>query len=541
MRFHTSRAAPRAFPSPSVTGPRRRAVVLALLLTGLAGCQSDDLVRAPETALAPAPRARPIINGTEVTATSFTNTWSFVATLARPAVGGGYQTFCTASVIAPRWVLTAAHCVKGLSATDVFVAVGDRDLQGSGIRYKAVKTVLVPSFYREADLFADMAALELVEDANVPRAPFSDDGVSLNMPLRVAGFGLTENGTLSTLLRTTSIAASGPSSVFSAFLAIGTGTGTCSGDSGGPAINDAGELVGLVSFGPGGCRESSYLSGFTYVNYARQWLKVAAPTAVDRTAPNVDVTLDSDIVNLRNAVSVRAAVSDDVEFDEDVDFAHNGAIGSVEASIDNGVTWVPMAPTDGSFGSAEESATVQLFAPAVGNHTVCVRATDVARNVSTSKCTALTAYDPEAAGFVVGNGTFHAPPGSFPFQSTVADDVDFQFMAAYKKGQTTPTGKTLLQFRTRQWRLESANYEYLLVTGSNRAQFRGSGVMKITYGADPADFELYPVKFQIWASADNQTVRVRIWEPAGNERTYFDSSDQPLRTGRIVVHTARNK
>ena len=70
-------------------------------------------------------------------------------------------------MIAPRWVLTAAHCVDGDDPDDIEVLVGTHDLEKGGRRVE-VKRILMHEGYSNAPAGNDIALIELARPAAVP-------------------------------------------------------------------------------------------------------------------------------------------------------------------------------------------------------------------------------------------------------------------------------------------------------------------------------------------------------------------------------------
>jgi hypothetical protein len=107
--------------------------------------------------------------------------------------------------------------------------------------------------------------------------------------------------------------------------------------------------------------------------------------------------------------------------------------------------------------------------------------------------------------------------------------ANFGFVSKYKKGATVPEGNTEFQFEAGDLNFHSTSYEWLLVTGSDYAKFKGSGTIN---GA--GDY-----KFMLWAGDnDPDTFRIKIWyEDGGNEIVVYDNGmDQAIGGGNIVVH-----
>jgi hypothetical protein len=141
----------------------------------------------------------------------------------------------------------------------------------------------------------------------------------------------------------------------------------------------------------------------------------------------------------------------------------------------------------------------------------------------------LVVYDP-SAGFVTGGGWIDSPEGAYTADPTLTGRANFGFVSKYKRGATVPTGNTEFQFHAGDLNFHSRDYEWLVVTGSNYARFKGTGTIN-------GEGEY---KFMIWAGdGEPDTFRIRIWEEDefGNETIIYDNGfDQGITGGNIVVH-----
>jgi secreted trypsin-like serine protease len=185
---------------------------------------------------------------------------------------------CTGSVIAPRYVVTAAHCAIGMNPRKFSVIVGRATLKdtgsGSEIRVKRAK---VNPRYGPPDYRADIAILTLahrttVTPAELPTVAQDDALTKPGASLHVAGWGATRsNGsnTSNRLLTTEEVALKGDpckrtyGRSFAQETTICTQgaklsppahghAGACYGDSGGPLVAEGPHgplLVGAVSGG----------------------------------------------------------------------------------------------------------------------------------------------------------------------------------------------------------------------------------------------------------------------------------------------------
>jgi hypothetical protein len=148
---------------------------------------------------------------------------------------------------------------------------------------------------------------------------------------------------------------------------------------------------------------------------------------------------------------------------------------------------------------------------------------------SNTACTIAVVYDP-SAGFVTGGGWIDSPAGAYGPYPTLTGKANFGFVSKYKKGATVPTGQTEFQFHVADLDFHSDIYDWLVVTGSHFAKFKGTGTIN---GAGE-------YKFKIWAGdADPDTFRIKIWEEDEfeNETVIYDNGfDQEIGEGSIVIY-----
>ena len=201
---------------------------------------------------------------------------------------GSRGNFCTGSLIAPRLVLTVAHCVQ--PGADYKIVEYGADKQPS---LQDVRTVAVhPGFNMQTMLAhratADVALLQLVAPANgktpttmgIPSIP-----IVVGSRFSIAGIGVTVRGDGKSggIIRIAGLVATGKPGTLQIRLVdpVGQGTrdglGACTGDSGAPVFEDQRSgpvIVGVVSWstGPNGSAGCGGLTGVTPLTLYRDWI-----------------------------------------------------------------------------------------------------------------------------------------------------------------------------------------------------------------------------------------------------------------------------
>jgi hypothetical protein len=141
-------------------------------------------------------------------------------------------------------------------------------------------------------------------------------------------------------------------------------------------------------------------------------------------------------------------------------------------------------------------------------------------------------YDP-SAGFVTGGGWIDSPAGAYTADPSLTGKANFGFVSKYKKGAPVPAGNTECQFHTADINFHSTSYDWLLITGSDYAKFKGTGTIN-------GEGEY---KFQIWAGeSEPDTEGIRIWteDEFGVETDVYDNGfNQEIGGNSIVIHTRK--
>lgn len=228
--------------------------------------------------------------------------YPYIAALSRGDEGERVY-FCTGTLVAPDWILTAAHCVPSrsgqrISARGLWAIVGRDRLRTAGAQAQMrVASIAIHPSDDHSSQANDLALVQLAEIAGpliaeLPTLTEADPG-----PATTIGFGSFYEGRLAAR----AVSASGaPTAQLSDQLRradvtlvepgrcdsrLGAGVArlcatasrddACTGDSGGPLVSEradgAAVLIGVVSQGTG-CAEQDPVVAYTDVTAHRDWI-----------------------------------------------------------------------------------------------------------------------------------------------------------------------------------------------------------------------------------------------------------------------------
>lgn len=254
---------------------------------------------------------------------------------------GGATYLCGGSLLSDTWVITAAHCLVGATASGVTIRAGSNQKSSGGELISAGQLFTHPD-YDNFTLDNDIALIELSAAVTAPKTGTINrltTNESTAMPegstVWVAGWGTTASGgnTSENLLKVSvdvsyRDACAANSDYYDSELTDnmlcagvpGGGQDACQGDSGGPLFrydNDDLWLAGIVSWGIG-CADSSFPGVYTRVANYDSWINQTVdsgssnpgenPNSGGGTTPGPGDTCTVDVTSNRTDTQIRVNV-----------------------------------------------------------------------------------------------------------------------------------------------------------------------------------------------------------------------------------------
>lgn len=212
-------------------------------------------------------------------------------------------------------------------------------------------------------------------------------------------------------------------------------------------------------------------------------------------------------------------------------------------------TWiVDGTPLPGAVDATEGTAELTHVFTTAGVYHVSLTVTNACGREHTAQTVDgleafVVAYDP-TAGFVTGGGWLDSPPGAYAPDPAATGRANFGFVSRYRKGATAPSGETEFQFKAGRMNFHGSEYEWLVVTGGGRAQYKGFGSVN---GVPGFAFLLTVTDGDRAHAPGPDRLRMKVWNVADGTMVYDNqpaaadtaAASTAIGGGAIVIHDAK--